>query len=47
MSKFEKPGEFGVLQGKERKKFSNETAKEDSLVVVERASVSQCYWTSA
>ncbi|GBN16768.1 hypothetical protein AVEN_156101-1 [Araneus ventricosus] len=41
ITKFEETGELGVLQGKGRKRLSNETAEEVPLAAVERAPGSQ------
>ncbi|GBN13602.1 hypothetical protein AVEN_260752-1 [Araneus ventricosus] len=47
ITKFEDAGELGVLQGRLRKRLSNETAEEVALAVVEIASGSQYSSTSA
>lgn len=47
MTKFEETGELRVLQGRGRKRISQETAEEVALAVVDRASASQYSVTSA
>lgn len=37
ITKFEESGELGVLQGKGRKRISDETVEEVALLIVERA----------